>query len=261
MESTQESSTLKVALNILRRAPPADTENHLLNLQKLLSENPDALAELNRHVHFPLQTVTADGDEPFLACSWNRLKDDTFQSPFSDDNKIQAHANELWKTYKQLYYGNGSAVSSVYVKDESENCTSYCFLLQNKKVDVGEWNSAHVVNVTPNTTTGVTTFCIQSNIMLSLGADISAHISKETTTTATNSITAFQYMETIGPILERVETELRLQLENVHLPKLQNVIAKTRRKNMPKIKTIGMTHTDMLNQAVLARNAVLQKKE
>jgi hypothetical protein len=27
MESTQESSTLKVALNILRRAPPADTEN------------------------------------------------------------------------------------------------------------------------------------------------------------------------------------------------------------------------------------------
>jgi hypothetical protein len=68
-------------------------------------------------------------------------------------------------------------------------------------------------------------------------------------------------METIGPILERVETELRLQLENVHLPKLQNVIAKTRRKNMPKIKTIGMTHTDMLNQAVLARNAVLQKKE
>jgi hypothetical protein len=70
---------------------------------------------------------------------------------------------------------------------------------------------------------------------------------------------AQHYMETIGPMLENIETELRSSLENVQLPKTRDIITGIRRKNIPKIKTLGMSHTDMLNQAILAR-ASLQKK-
>jgi hypothetical protein len=67
-------------------------------------------------------------------------------------------------------------------------------------------------------------------------------------------------METIGPLLESVETELRSSLENVQLSKLQDVVTQVRRKQRPKMTTPGMNHTSMLNQAVLAR-AAMQKKQ
>lgn len=198
-----------------------------------------------------------DGDQPFITCSWNRLADGTYRSPFQEDDKIQAHANELWKTYKQMYYGS-DAVGSVYV-----NNTLYCFLMKNKVSDVGEWNSVHIVNVTPNTATRSTTFAIQSNVLLLIGTQVSAHVSKHTTTTTTNNTTPspLQYMETVGPVLESVEMELRSSLENVQLPKLKGVVMGIRRKHVPKVQTMGMSHTDMLNQAVLARAAMRKNQQ
>jgi len=230
---------------------------NLASLQELLSPNPDALAELSQHVHLPLRTAM-DDDQLYICCSWNRLPDGTYRSPYHDDNnKLQAHANELWNTYKQMYYGNG-AVGSVYVSTGQNNVTSMCFLLQNKQAEVGEWNSAHIVHVSPNTSTRTTTIDIQSHVLVLIGTEISAHVSKHTTTTKTNVISA-HYMEVIGPMLESVETELRSSLENVQLPKTRDVCTQVRRKNVPMIKTPGMNHTDILNQAVLAR-AAMQKK-
>lgn len=198
-----------------------------------------------------------DGDRPYVCSSWNRLPDGTFRSPYKDDdnNKLQAHANELWETYKHMYYGSG-AVGSVYVVQQTKNVTSLCFLLQNKQEGVGEWNSVHIVHVTPNATTRNTTFTIQSNVLVMIGREISAHVSKHTSTTTTTT----SPMETIGPMLESVETELRSSLENVQLFKARDIITQVRRKNVPKLKTPGMSHTDMLNQAVLARAAMQAKK-
>lgn len=227
-------------------------------MQELLSSNPDALAELTQNVHLPLKTTDDGNEKAYIACSWNRLQDGSYRSPFQPDSKVQAQAQELWNTYKQMYYGT-NAVASVYVQQQSNNdAVKYCFLLQHKVPDVGEWNSAHICCVSLNTTTRTTTFSMQSNVLVMLGSEVSAHVSKHTTSNVASSPLA--YMETIGPMLESVETELRSSLENVQLPKLYDTTKSTRKKALPKQPaTPGMMHTDMLNQAVLAR-AAMQKK-
>lgn len=195
-----------------------------------------------------------DGDTPYISCCWNR------DGPsLSNDNALQAQANELWNTYSNMYYGS-NAVSSVYVVTVSPTSTRYCFLLQKQSSDVGEWNSVHIVNVSQNTTARTTTYTIQSDILVLIGNEISARLDKQTTTTINHTTSPVHYMETIGPLLESVETELRSCLENVQLPKLQDVVTQVRRKERPKMTTPGMNHTAMLNQAVLARAAV-QKKQ
>ena len=153
-----------------------------------------------------------------------------------------------------MYYGNG-AVGSVYVAQDNK----FCFLIQNKSPDVGEWNSVHIVHVTPDSTARSTTFSIQSNVLVMIGTDVSAHVSKHTTTATNPPTNASHYMETIGPMLESIETELRSSLENVQFPKARGIVTSIRRKNISKIRTMGMNHTDILNQAILAR-ASMQKK-
>ena len=135
MESIQESSTLKAALNILRRAPPSDTENvcfvSVLSSRIMLYSYASDLSNVFIIVASLEFAKTLVGKPRCTrrtqsACSFSlanchgRRRRQTFSSLLvesscgwyipvslsSDDSKIQAHANELWKTYKQLYYGN-----------------------------------------------------------------------------------------------------------------------------------------------------------
>jgi capping protein beta len=161
---------------------------------------------------------------------------------------MEAHANELWDTYKNSYYGK-NAVGSVYSLGETP--LQACFLLQHTTED-GQWNSSHVVNV--NTKGGAT---IQSTVLVTIGGETSAHLSQETSRKLVPPT-----IEAIGPILEEIEMNIRSSLERVHLDKTRHVVSDVNKKKKPPAAppTMGMNHTASLNQAVLMRASMQKKK-
>ena len=275
MDSSKESGALKAALNILRNTPASDADQvcskdnchfarhsspdsrlpllshsslslqNRASLEQLLSPNPDALYELTLRVSLPLQTAEdATTGKPYLLSPFDLSPHGTHRSPSSDTNSMQAHASELWDTYTHMYYG-ATAVGSVYLL--SQNPLHACFLLQNLTQE-GQWNSIHIVNVKNTTTT------IHSTVLVMIGNDITAHVTRET-----NRKLSQTTMETIGPFLEEVETSIRSSLEQVQIPKTCDIVSGMMKKKKPIVPTMGMNHTAMLNQAILAR-AAMQKK-
>jgi hypothetical protein len=225
------------------------------SLEQLLSPNPDALYELKQHVSLPLQTAKdATTGKPYVLSAFNLLPHGTYhRAASSNNNAMEAHSSELWDTYTQMYYGT-TAVGSVHLL--SEHPLQACFLLQNVTQE-GQWNSIHIVNVKN------TTITIQSTVLVMIGNSISAHVTRETSRKLllghTNTTPT---MEMIGPLLEEVETNIRSSLEQVQLPKTRDILSELmkKKKSLVPNTTMGMNHTAMLNQAVLARAAAMQKK-
>jgi hypothetical protein len=97
---------------------------------------------------------------------------------------------------------------------------------------------------------------IQSEFLVTVGGEISAHSSQETCRKHVQPT-----IEAIGPILEEIETNIRSSLERVHIPKTRDVVEEiVRKKKPPAAPTMGMNHTAMLNQAVLMRASMQKKK-
>jgi hypothetical protein len=227
-----------------------------------LSPNPDALYELTQHVSLPLQTANdAPTGKPYILSPFH-LNGTNCDTSSDTANAMEAHVNELWDTYTHMYYGP-TAVGSVH--RVNEHPWQACFLLQNSTQE-GQWNSIHIVNVKN------TTIAIHSTVLVTIGNDICAHVTRDTSRklpsqTTTTSATTITLMEAIGPLLEEIETNIRSSLEQVHLAKTCDIIPKMMNKKKPlavpttTTTTMGMNHTAILNQAVLARAAAMQKKK
>ena len=114
----------------------------------------------------------------------------------------------------------------------------------------GQWNSIHIVHVKKDAT-----ITIHSTVFVMIEKDICAHVTRETSRKQLSQTT----METIGPLLEEIETTIRSSLEQVHLPKTFDIVREMRKTKKPSVPTMGMNHTAILNQAILAR-AAIQKK-
>mmetsp|Transcript_22392 Transcript_22392/g.36852 ORF Transcript_22392/g.36852 Transcript_22392/m.36852 type:complete len:313 (+) Transcript_22392:49-987(+) len=179
MSSPSSAAVIKSCLDIVRRLDPAETEKHLENLTKLIS-NDDISDELYQRVDVPLKVLkdTNADDRKFLACDHNR-DGDSHRSPWSNMyfpqledgfcpsdrlRQLELHANEVFDIYRELYFGKSSSVSSVYLweKEEPNNNNNHsegtnndetaagfsgAFLIQNKVDNGSYWNSIHVVDV------------------------------------------------------------------------------------------------------------------
>jgi len=247
-ESSEER--LNSALNLMRRMPPSSVENSLAGLIELQS---DLTEDLLSHVDQPLklQKDTKAGRD-FILCDYNR-DGDSYRSPWSntyfppqDDGfqpsallrKMEVEANDLFDTYRKLYFEGG--ISSVYFfnTDEKENkAFGACFLIH-KDADVqkgfesGWWDSIHVFEVAESATRKAHfEYKLTTTVIVSMGVksgslgevDLSGSMTQQETRILPVSDEK-PHISNLGHMLEEMELKIRNSIEGIYIQKTREVI-------------------------------------
>lgn len=248
---------------ILMKAPPSDLGK---NLKWLVEHGPlknDASGRDKLQARNPLPFTVLEEleDKPFLICQHNRVGD-KHRSPWtnklyplaSDDGGtsdavqqgdeelrlLEAKFNQVWGSYKNLYYGNDS-VGSVYLQDRGDTTKPLRGGFQgmfgiHKECSTGTWDSIHIVQVDdPTETTCI--YRVESSVLMVLDptegnalldtkVDLSAYVTKETSKTCkvSNTSLSSSHIENIGTLIEANEIDLRSTVERVHIPKTQEIM-------------------------------------
>mmetsp|Transcript_31559 Transcript_31559/g.47181 ORF Transcript_31559/g.47181 Transcript_31559/m.47181 type:complete len:303 (-) Transcript_31559:40-948(-) len=289
---TSSSTVIKSCLDILRRLDPAETEKHLENLTKLIS-NDDISDELYQRVDVPLKVlkdVNAD-DRKFLACDHNR-DGDSHRSPWSNSyfpqlqdgfcpsehlRQLELHANEVFDIYREiLYFGKSTSVSSVYLWDKeatnnganSDGTVGFsgAFLIQNKVDNGSYWNSIHVVDVGRIERGSMCQYKLTTTILISVSPSDS-ELGTESTTRITGSLVRQNDREC------KISSQDSSRIGSQHIINIGKFIEDVEtemRKEMDSLyiqktknvvdmirkdnmkPTQGQEHTRVLNEAVLA---------
>lgn len=224
-------------------------------IKEALASNPDTLQEILQKVFdFPLKSAedTMADNKRFLLCEFNRHLE-SYRSPFSNSYipphageeprisdsllTFEKHANEVWDTYTDLYYGKG-AIGSVYVKPLAGVSFLACFLVQNnvqgdERLNSGQWNSGHIVQI-GKISKGTAKYKIRSSISIAmepsndtcLSGQLCRDIEKTHEVNEQNSLA--NHLENVGKMIESIEIDLRSSLESVHIPKTQQVLENIR---------------------------------
>jgi len=237
---------VKAALNIMRRMPPAQTENSLSGLITLV---PDLADELLQRVDQPLKVQNdPDTGRKYVMCDLNR-DGDSYRSPWSnkyfpalDDGfcpsenlrKLELEANYVFDAYRQLYFEGG--YSSVYLWDLEGKNFAGCFLIQ-KDVDnvrglsAGSWNSIHVVECTEQkasmweyrlTTTVIVSMQVKNE---EVGVvDLSGNMTKQETKQSKVDVNA-PHVTNMGKMIEDMELRIRNDIEGIYIQKTRTVLS------------------------------------
>jgi hypothetical protein len=256
----------------------------ILKENSALKDNPDAAAALLEKYEIPFAVFqdfgTAKGERPFLLCRHNRVGENKYRSPWTnqlwpkedkpakDDDQddfrhLELSYNEVWDAYKNLYYGH-EAVGSVYLRKKEGSAFNALFGVYKKRENAGSWHSASLVRVDePGEETcqyRVETFILtvmepsqDDALKVDLSSSISKEISKECKINP-SMITA-SHIENIGVLIETNEMELRSQLEHVQVPKavaLVDTLMKEKEKTFrPPVNPLN---------AMMMDSSVLKKK-
>merc|ERR1712196_350322 len=175
---------ITASLGLMRRLPPNKVEQNLIGLTNLL---PDETDELLQRIDQPLhEEVDPENGRVFLLCDYNR-DGDSHRSPWSNKyypeiedgflpsarvRQIEVEANELFDSYRELYYEGGA--SSVYLWDIDGGFAG-CFLIKKKVsggryVNKGSWDSINVVEVHEESSTKAT-YKLTSTVILHMEVD------------------------------------------------------------------------------------------
>jgi len=242
---------LTAALNLMRRMPPAHTENSLAGLIELV---PNLTDELLNHVDQPLK-VKKDSKtgKQFVLCDYNR-DGDSYRSPWSSEyfpaiadgfqpserlRKLEVEANGLFDVYRKLYFEGG--YSSVYFFDtDDKSATGFgaCFLIHkdvpgSKTLKAGWWDSIHVFEVQEVKGKKDTfNYRLTTTVMVSMNikdaekigdVDLSGHMTKQVEKEKKISKETPHIMN-MGPILEEMELAVRNAIEGIYIQKTREVI-------------------------------------
>jgi capping protein beta len=246
-----EAEKLTSALNLMRRMPPSSVENSLAGLIELV---PDLTDELLNAVDQPLKVQKdAKAGREFILCDYNR-DGDSYRSPWSntyfpaqDDGfvpsaalrKMEVEANDLFDTYRKLYFEGG--VSSVYFfntdKDEKDSKSfGACFLIHKgveggkKELESGVWNSIHVFDVSENKK-GFYEYKLTTTVMVSMqvknaqlgDVDLSGSMTQaESKVLPMND--AQPHIANLGKLLEDMELKIRNSIEGIYIQKTREVV-------------------------------------
>lgn len=283
--------------------------------------NPDAVQALERKHPLPFQVIDCneDGEKPFLTCWYNRVgSSEQYRSPWTnkthpksekqeqssddDDDNVnetthdemqeeegeirvfEATCNDVWDSYKNLYYGHG-AVGSVYLKESSDDGVAFegMFGIQ-KETTSGSWDSVSFVRVDEPGDKDCnyrveTSLClilkpsvpnVESPQSSSTRADISLTVSKEVTKACKISQNKLplniSHIEHMGTLIEANEIELRSNLEKVLIPKNQEILDIIRKKQEPQASRrpqvnplMGMVMNSDLLKKKLAQQAAAEQ--
>jgi len=239
---------LNSALNLMRRMPPSSVENSLAGLIELV---PDLTEDLLNHVDQPLkiQKDTKAGKE-FILCDYNR-DGDSFRSPWSNQyfppqedgflpsdalRKMEVEANDIFDTYRKLYFEGGQSSVYFFNTDEKDSkAFGACFLIH-KDVDVqkglenGWWDSIHVFEVVESKK-GHFEYKLTTTVMVSMGVkgptigevDLSGSMTQQDTKVF--AVSEVQpHIANLGKMLEEMELKIRNSIEGIYIQKTREVI-------------------------------------
>jgi len=254
---------LTSGLNLMRRMPPAHTENSLAGLIELV---PDLTDELLNHVDQPLKVKKDNkSGKSYILCDYNR-DGDSYRSPWSNEyfpampdgflpperlRKMEVEANMLFDVYRKLYFEGG--FSSVYffeTEDKSASNFGACFLIHKdvpvtKNLKTGWWDSIHVFEV-KETKKDVFNYRLTTTVMVSMNlkdektgdVDLSGHMTKQTEKERkVDKVT--NHIQNMGPILEDMELAVRNAIEGIYIQKTREVVNGMRSAQGDKEKTWG----------------------
>jgi capping protein beta len=240
---------LNSALNLMRRMPPSSVENSLAGLIELQS---DLTEDLLSHVDQPLklQKDTKAGRD-FILCDYNR-DGDSYRSPWSNSyfppqedgfqpspllRKMEMEANDLFDTYRKLYFEGGQSSVYFFNTDEKENkAFGACFLIH-KDADVqkgfesGWWDSIHVYEVAESSRKGHFEYKLTTTVIVSMGVksgslgevDLSGSMTQQETRTLPVSDEK-PHIANLGHMLEEMELKIRNSIEGIYIQKTREVI-------------------------------------
>ena len=208
--------------------------------------------------------------------------DDDAKNGNDDENEELRHLeltfNEVWNSYKGLYYGHES-VGSVFLKESKDGGGSFEGLFGIlKKTSNGAWNSASIVHV-GEPGEKECTYRVETSLWVvlepsidgddeaccSTSTDVSLTVSKEVTKTCKlfpDKIPLHvSHIENLGTLIEANEIDLRSSLEKVLIPKnheiFDTVQQKKRETTRPQINPLmGMVmNSDLLKKKLSMREA------
>ncbi|CAI2165893.1 18034_t:CDS:2 [Funneliformis geosporum] len=149
---------IECALDLMRRLPPQNTEENLLNIITLI---PDHHEDLLNNVDQPLKIKKCKTKNRDYLLSPFNMYGDSYRSPWSNEydppisggilpsvktRKLEISANDAFDTYREMYYEGG--VSSAYFWDEPPDGFSGAVLFKKVGEGVrkmkGAWDSIHV---------------------------------------------------------------------------------------------------------------------
>ncbi|GMH94278.1 hypothetical protein TrST_g13696 [Triparma strigata] len=266
---------IALSLNIMRRLPPNRIEQ---NLSGLLNLCPKMTDELLQRVDQPLETSTGTG-RPFILSDYNR-DGDSYRSPWTNEyapqiedgfkpsqklRALEVQANEIFDSYRELYYEGG--ISSAYLWDleEQEGGFAGCFLIkkdvtEDKYVKKGSWNSIHVVEASPPSN-GKSTYKLTTTIMVNMdttgrecgATNLAGSMTRQTEQTTVVNDTTSPHLTNIGKMIEDMEIEMRSNMHGLYLLKTSQVVNNVRTAYMgPKQ---GTDHTKILSESVAKHGA------
>jgi len=240
---------LDCALDLMRRLPPQNTEEHLANLIDLV---PDLCEDLLSSIDQPLKIAKdPDSQRPYLLCDYNRDGDsyrspwsNTYDPPLSDGalpserlRRLEIQANEAFDTYREMYFEGG--VSSVYLWDIDNGFAGVVLI---KKAGDGSrnikgcWDAIHVVEVVEKGRTAH--YKLTSTIMLwlqtskaasglmNLGGSMTRQIEQET-----NVNDSQPHIANIGKMVEEMESKMRSGLNDIYFGKTKDIVNDLRKIN------------------------------
>lgn len=268
---TSYDDKLDASLDLMRRLDPKNISKNLNDICTLIqndgSETSEELTQdLLSSVDVPLRTQKCDktGKE-YLCCDYNR-DGDSYRSPWSnkyfpavaqdsDDlpppfpsnilRELEVKANDSFDIYRDLYY-EGSGTSSVYFWDTNEedeeqetldNGFAGVVLFKKETEDgSGKWDSIHVIEVIPETSSSAT-YKVTSSVILDLqnkklsSLSLAGSLTRQLESTQSLSLDAALNIETahlinLGTLIEKSEYNLRNLLQDVYFDKLKDIVMK-----------------------------------
>ncbi|KAK6203472.1 F-actin-capping protein subunit beta [Scheffersomyces amazonensis] len=256
-------------LDLLRRLDPKSITKNLNDICTIIQNNDsdgsgeELVQDLLSSVDTPLKVGKCkDSGKDFLCCDYNR-DGDSYRSPWSnkyyptpqsDDDQpppfpsnilreLEIKANDSFDIYRDLYY-EGSGISSVYLwdtADDDENTLQDGFagvVLIKKETDdgSGKWDSIHVFEITPETSTSYS-YKLTTSVILDLqnqklsSLSLSGSLTRQIETTQSIEIDgstslATNHLINLGTLVEKSEFNVRNLLQDVYFDKLKDVLLK-----------------------------------
>uniref|UniRef100_A0A1I8I993 F-actin-capping protein subunit beta n=1 Tax=Macrostomum lignano TaxID=282301 RepID=A0A1I8I993_9PLAT len=253
---------LNHALDLMRRLPPQSVEENLTQLVDLV---PNMTESLLCCIDQPLQ-VSKDFScgKDYLLCDYNRDAD-SHRSPWSNQyfppledgavpsdrlRSIEIELNSAMQRYRELYYGGGS-IASAYLWDLDSTAKGFAGAVLIKKCGSsgcsGQWDSVHVIEVTPKVTGRSAKYKLTATVMLRLVSelrcksddvssdssefDIAGSLTRQAErespaalSSANESAIAAAHIANIGRLIEETETSMRQQLIDVYFDNVCGVV-------------------------------------
>lgn len=249
-----------------------------------LKNNDEATEALIKKYQLPFKIMDLNekGEKPFLNSTNNRVGDKQ-RSPWtnklwpsgeeaddSDLRGLELMINEVWDSYKNLYYGS-EAVGSVYLTEAKDGAFQGVFCIQ-KDCDAGIWSGIHHVHVgTPGEQT--CNYRVESAVVMIINPktgkeikmQVSASMSKDPVyreMKVQKSYMQSNHIENLGTMIEEIEMELRSSFETVCLPKTHAIIVDIQKQPMKyKAPAVNPLMNMMMNSDMLKKRLAKQSED